>query len=95
MNPIYLTPSEIENACRRKDGTTLVQPAAQVRALRALGLTVKPRRDGTPLVSRANFERVFEGVADAGPKNDDDAEARQYSVGGRIGGNVVSIRSQK
>lgn len=89
MTPIYLTAEEISALC-----PGLVQPAAQVRALRALGLTVKPRRDGTPLVSRANFERVFDGVADAGPKNDDDAEARQYSVGGRIGGNVVRFMRQ-
>lgn len=37
----------------------LQQPAAQARALRAMGFTVKLKPNGRPLVSRANFETVM------------------------------------
>jgi hypothetical protein len=39
----------------------LQQPAAQARALRAMGFTVKLKPNGRPLVSRANFEAVMGG----------------------------------
>ena len=39
----------------------LQQPAAQARALRAMGFTVKLKPNGRPLVSRANFETVMGG----------------------------------
>lgn len=52
MEPPYLTDDEIESICRpRKQG------AAQIRFLRALGLRVERRPDGSPLVWRADIER--------------------------------------
>ena len=39
----------------------LQQPAAQARALRTMGFTVKLKPNGRPLVSRVNFEAVMGG----------------------------------
>jgi len=80
----WLTPTEIAEL------TGLIRPSAQVRALRAMGLTVLTRPDGTPIVSLDNFRRVT-GGADLTTPTDDDAEARQYRVVGG-GGNVVALR---
>ena len=55
MNTIHLKTEEL------REITGKVKPSAQVRVLRALGLTVKIRPDGRPLVSRAHFEAVMGG----------------------------------
>jgi hypothetical protein len=47
-----LTDAEIADICR-----PLTQHAAQVRYLRALGLTVQRRPDGSPIVRRSDWER--------------------------------------
>ena len=47
-----LSDEEIEAICR-----TRKQGAAQIRYLRALGLRVERRPDGSPLVWRADIER--------------------------------------
>lgn len=85
MDDIYLTQDVINHIC-----FPLTQPAAQVRTLRAMGFTVLVRKDGSALVSRGNYERVTGGT-EVPAKNDDDAEARTYRVGGGIGGNVVRL----
>lgn len=54
MTDAHLTDAEITSICR-----PLVQGAAQVRYLRALGLLVKRRPDGRPLVSREHFNDVM------------------------------------
>lgn len=46
----HLTPEEIASICH-----PLRQSAAQVRYLRSLGLLVNRRPDGTPLVSRTEW----------------------------------------
>jgi hypothetical protein len=52
MQPPYLTDAEVAEICRpRKQG------AAQIKFLRALGLKVARRADGTPLVWRHDVER--------------------------------------
>jgi hypothetical protein len=51
----YLTDEEIVEICH-----PLLQPAAQVRYLRNhLGLVVKTKPNGRPLVSRAHFETAI------------------------------------
>lgn len=57
--PPYLTDEEIAEICRPR-----TQGAAQIRYLRALGLRVERRADGTPLVWRHHLERT---PAAAGP----------------------------
>lgn len=52
MTPPYLTDAELADICRPR-----VQGAAQIRYLRALGLKVERRADGTPLVWRCDIER--------------------------------------
>jgi hypothetical protein len=52
--PPFLTDDEIANICQ-----PLRMPAAQRRHLERLGLLVKIRPDGKPLVGRAEFERVM------------------------------------
>lgn len=51
-----LTDAEIESIC---DG--LVQNAAKVRYLRKLGLTVRQKPNGKPLVNRAHYDAVMLG----------------------------------
>jgi hypothetical protein len=69
MTPAHLTDTEIAGICE-----PLVQPAAQVRFLRRLGLPVERRPNGRPLVSRAAWERRMSGaeqvaaVGRGGPK---------------------------
>lgn len=52
--PAYLTDEEIATICR-----PYRQRAAQLRYLRSLGLAVRPRPDGSPLVARSHFEQVM------------------------------------
>ncbi len=55
VNPAYLTDEEVAEITK-----PLKQKAARVRYLRdQLGLLVKTRPDGSPLVSRSNFEQVL------------------------------------
>lgn len=56
MSSLNLTAEEIE------DITGLKRASAQIRHLRSLGLTVKQRADGSPLVSRANYHVVMGGT---------------------------------
>lgn len=49
-----LTDSEIDTIC-----AGLVQNAAKVRYLRSMGLTVRQKPNGKPLVNRAHFELVL------------------------------------
>jgi hypothetical protein len=51
-----LDDSEIDSIC---DG--LVQNAAKVRYLRAMGLTVRQKPNGKPLVNRAHYDAVTQG----------------------------------
>lgn len=55
---LYLTDAEIADLC-----APLSQPAAQVRHLRALGLTVTTKPNGRPVVIRSHAEAVLSGVA--------------------------------
>lgn len=54
----YLTDAQIEAICE-----PLKQPAAQIKALRRMGLLVHRKPNGRPLVARAEFERVMVGGA--------------------------------
>lgn len=54
---IVLTDEEIAEIC-----APLQRPSAQVRFLQQLGMKVARRPDGTPLVSRQEFERVMSGA---------------------------------
>lgn len=62
MRP-YLTDQEINDIC---DG--LQQPAAMIRYLRHIGLTVVEKPNGRPLVSREHFTQVMAGKAITPPK---------------------------
>lgn len=53
---LYLTDAEIADLC-----APLTQPAAQVRHLRALGLTVTTKPNGRPVVIRSHAELVLSG----------------------------------
>lgn len=53
MTP-WLTQDEINDLCK-----PLVQAAAQIRYLRELGLTVRTKPNGGPLIMRAHFEQVM------------------------------------
>ncbi len=54
----YLTDNEIADLCK-----PLVQPAAQVRYLRQLGLHVEKKPNGRPVVVRAHAEAILSGRA--------------------------------
>lgn len=54
----YLSDEEIAEICR-----PLKMPAAQRRHLARLGLLVKEKANGHPLVARSEFERVMTGAA--------------------------------
>lgn len=54
QSPPWLTENEIADLCK-----PLTQAAAQIRFLRSLGLTVKTKPNGAPLVIRSNFEQVM------------------------------------
>lgn len=55
MTP-FLTDAEIDELCNG-----LTQPAARVRYLRSLGLTVKTKPNGQPIVGRDHFVLVMGG----------------------------------
>jgi hypothetical protein len=57
-----LSDAEIADVC-----TPLVQPAAQVRYLRSIGLEVKLKPNGRPLVARSHFEEVLSQPQPAAP----------------------------
>lgn len=63
---IYATPdltdSEISLIC---DG--LVQPAAMIRHLQRLGLTVRRKPNGKPLVNRAHYEAAMNSSSSSKP----------------------------
>jgi hypothetical protein len=53
---MYLSDAEVADLC-----APLTQPAAQVRYLRALGLTVALKPNGRPVVIRSHAEAVLSG----------------------------------
>lgn len=57
MTP-WLSPDEVNDLC-----VPLTQKAAQCGFLLSLGLIVKRKPDGSPLVMRSNVESVLGGVA--------------------------------
>jgi hypothetical protein len=57
---LYLSDAEIADLC-----APLIQPAAQVRYLRTLGLTVTLKPNGRPVVIRCCAEAVLSGRAAA------------------------------
>lgn len=57
MSLPWLTDTEIDEMC-----AGLSQPAAKVRYLRSLGLTVQVKPNGRPLVMRAHAEAVLSGA---------------------------------
>jgi hypothetical protein len=63
MTP-WLSPAEVDDLC-----APLVQPAAKCRFLRELGLAVKEKPNGQPLVLRSNVETVLGGLPAPGKKN--------------------------
>lgn len=50
----YLTDAEIADIC-----APLVQASAQTRHLKAMGLLVRSKPNGRPLVARAEFDRAM------------------------------------
>lgn len=54
QSPPWLTKDEIDDLCQ-----PLTQAAAQIRFLQSLGLTVKTKPNGAPLVIRSHFEQVM------------------------------------
>lgn len=58
-----LSDSEIEAIC-----AGLVQNAAKVRYLRRLGLTVRQKPNGKPLVNRAHYDAVMTDAIKSAPK---------------------------
>lgn len=62
MTTPYLSDAELLDVCR-----PLTQPAAMIRYLKDQGFHVKRRPNGWPLVSRANFDAVMMGHAQAAP----------------------------
>ncbi|MBO9685655.1 MAG: DUF4224 domain-containing protein [Mitsuaria chitosanitabida] len=61
---MFLTDAEIAELC-----APLQQPAAQIRFLRASGLTVTVKPNGRPAVVRSHAELVLSGAAPAAPQN--------------------------
>ena len=59
---MYLSDTEVADLC-----APLTQPAAQVRYLRALGLTVALKPNGRPVVIRCHAEAVLSGRREASP----------------------------
>lgn len=62
-NP-WFSPEEIKDLC-----APLKQKAAQCAYLQSLGLIVKRKPDGSPLVLRSNAESVLGSVANLAVKN--------------------------
>ncbi len=67
-NGLFLTDAEVARICE-----PLVQPAAQVRYLRRLGLKVETKPNGRALVVRRHAEAVLSGTP-AVPQRDIDVE---------------------
>lgn len=68
--PPWLTDDEIASLC---DG--LVQPAAQARFLRHMGLVVRFKPNGKPLVMRADVEALGKPAAKPAAKRGPDRAA--------------------
>lgn len=66
---IYLSDAEIAELC-----APLTQPAAQVRHLRALGLTVTTKPNGRPVVIRSHAERVLSGLPPSGASSESEKQ---------------------
>lgn len=64
--PLYLSQAEVDDLC-----TPLSQPAAQVRYLRTLGLTVHTKPNGRPVVIRSHAETVLAGAQRGAASNDE------------------------
>lgn len=54
--PPFLTQAEITDIC-----SPLIAGAAQCKYLERMGMLVKRKRNGSPLVARTEFERVMTG----------------------------------
>jgi hypothetical protein len=82
--PPYLTDAELADIC-----APLVMPAAQVRYLERLGLMVRRKPNGRPLVARSEFDRVLgagrfrEGPQNAGSAGPDVGALMKVIQGGR------------
>ena len=70
MSDLFLTDDEIAALC-----APLKQPAAQVRFLRASGLTVTVKPNGRPAVVRSHVEAVLSGRPLATPVASDERPA--------------------
>lgn len=73
-HPPFLTDDEIAGICE-----PLKMPAAQRRYLERLGMIVKAKPNGRPLVARAEFERVMVGAVSRTPST---AVSTQPNVAG-------------
>jgi hypothetical protein len=82
---MFLTDTEVAEIC-----APLVMPAAQLRFLQRLGMVVKAKPNGRPLLARGEFERVMIGrQPDASTKSANEpnrAALLQVLNGGRSGG---------
>ncbi|MEK7882951.1 DUF4224 domain-containing protein [Methyloversatilis sp. NSM2] len=76
---LFLTDAEIARICE-----PLVQPAAQVRFLRELGLTVATKPNGRALVVRSHAEAVLSGRKHAEPQQGTTAPAAAPNRSGLI-----------
>ncbi|HYE40266.1 MAG TPA: hypothetical protein VEB23_10060, partial [Ramlibacter sp.] len=66
--------------------------AAKVRYLQSLGLTVKTKPNGRPVVERAHYEQVMAGLANADrKKRPAQTPAARAPVQPNLGGLVVSF----
>ncbi len=79
----YLTDDEISDICR-----PLKLPAAQRRHLARLGMLVKTRPDGRPLVARSEFERVMSGAPPAAGRDQDETNEAETT-----GPNVIGLEN--
>lgn len=96
---LFLSQAEIDDLCR-----PLTQPSAQVRFLRASGLTVTVKPNGRPAVVRSHVEAVLSGQRVPPASNrveKQEAAAPRPNVegfmkviqGGRRGGKKTSLQS--
>ena len=60
---VFLTDAELADLCR-----PLKQPAAQIRYLQRLGVRVRRRPDGTPLVLKSDLSLVEHNHRENGPR---------------------------
>ncbi len=87
MTPLWLTTEQIKALTGRQ------MPAAQCRALDAMGIKYLTRPDGSPIVGVDHFRQAT-GCSPPAAEGDVEALARSYQVRGR-GGNVVSINEAR